>query len=931
MKLKLMFFGILLSTCLVFAQENTQTFLSLRQTGVEDFLKKYPKFDGRGVIVFVFDTGVDMGIEGLTKTSTGEVKVIDVQDFTGQGDVKYYEADIENKDGKKYFENQANKFSVLGAEKLSLKADDDKYFIGAVKEDFWKNSGSGIKDINGNGKTDDVFYFVTFKVKEGNENYWVVYFDTNCNGDVSDEKPLRNYREKQDSFFIVNGEKLPRLTMGLNIFPELSLVNFHFDDGGHGTHVAGIATGNNIGQVGLQGVAPGAYVISCKLGNNNFSGGATVTESMKKAYLYADKLSKETKTPCIINMSFGIGSEIEGYGDMEKFLDKLVKENPYLYIAVSNGNEGPGISTSGLPAASSSVFSSGAVLTKEVGNDLYGSVIDNDIILYFSSRGGEVSKPDIVSPGACTSTVPNWGENDRFWGTSMASPYTAGVMALLMSALKVEYPDVKVPSLLLYKAIRESATRWNQYTSIDQGAGFINVDKAYDLLKKYIKNGEIEKFETYKISAMCPNMPDGKAPNIYLRNGSFLTGNETLTYVVQRNKFDGKDKFYRVFTLESDSDWLIPVQKKTYIRNEQPTNVVVRFDKNKMKEPGMYNGKIKAYREGSDKYVEFEMMATVVIPEEFTPENNYRKTFSGTVDKAMFKRYFVNVPAGATNMKLKLYSTAGKYLSGRLNLHSPNGQQLDVTQTITAEKDYAQLERNYFNLEPGVYEVVVEGSFLAKNVSTYNLYIEFGGINAVDKPVVCSNKKTIDVVNRFNNTPMFTLDGKILGYEKSYYVTIKGKDYYTAPFELKEGESERTFEIELTKENFNKVTDFAIMIYNKEDIAIEKDGLSYRKGVISVSDGAGAYKLALIPGFTNAEGELTVLVTEKTYFADPIEVNVKAKNRKSVILYPSVTETLTLDYKLPELKLPEGTKLFGEINFLNNSNGLEYQLPINVN
>ena len=84
MKLKLMFFGLLLSTCLVFAQENTQTFLSLRQTGVEDFLKKYPKFDGRGVIVFVFDTGVDMGIEGLTKTSTGEVKVIDVQDFTGQ-------------------------------------------------------------------------------------------------------------------------------------------------------------------------------------------------------------------------------------------------------------------------------------------------------------------------------------------------------------------------------------------------------------------------------------------------------------------------------------------------------------------------------------------------------------------------------------------------------------------------------------------------------------------------------------------------------------------------------------------------------------------------------------------------------------------------------------------------------------------------------
>ncbi|MFN7014958.1 MAG: VWA domain-containing protein, partial [Bacteroidia bacterium] len=60
---------------------------------------------------------------------------------------------------------------------------------------------------------------------------------------------------------------------------------------------------------------------------------------------------------------------------LEKFIDKLVKDNPYLYSAISNGNEGPGISTAGLPAASSNVFSSGAVLTKEVGNDLYGAVI----------------------------------------------------------------------------------------------------------------------------------------------------------------------------------------------------------------------------------------------------------------------------------------------------------------------------------------------------------------------------------------------------------------------------------------------------------------------------------------------------------------------------------------------------------------------------
>ncbi len=218
------------------------------------------------------------------------------------------------------------------------------------------------------------------------------------------------------------------------------------NDGSHGTHCAGIACGNNIGETTLNGVAPGAYLMGFKLGNNNYAGGATISGSMKQAFLYADKISKERKEPCIINLSFGIGSEIEAHSDMEKFLEKLVKKNPYLYIATSNGNNGPGISTTGLPATTDAIFSSGAVLAQDVGNDLYGTILEKDIILHFSSRGGEVAKPDVVSPGAATSTVPNFSRADRFWGTSMASPYSAGVMSLILSAAQVEFPDVKIPS-----------------------------------------------------------------------------------------------------------------------------------------------------------------------------------------------------------------------------------------------------------------------------------------------------------------------------------------------------------------------------------------------------------------------------------------------------------------------------------------------------
>ncbi len=51
--------------------------------------------------------------------------------------------------------------------------------------------------------------------------------------------------------------------------------------------------GNKISDKEFYGIAPGANVIGLKLGNNNYSGGATVAESMKKAYLYADQVSKE--------------------------------------------------------------------------------------------------------------------------------------------------------------------------------------------------------------------------------------------------------------------------------------------------------------------------------------------------------------------------------------------------------------------------------------------------------------------------------------------------------------------------------------------------------------------------------------------------------------------------------------------------------------
>ncbi|KAL6054111.1 tripeptidyl-peptidase II Tpp2, variant 2 [Balamuthia mandrillaris] len=61
--------------------------LPKRETQVGAFLSKYPAYDGKDVVVGIFDTGVDAGAEGLRRCPDGSTKVIDMVDCTGAGDV----------------------------------------------------------------------------------------------------------------------------------------------------------------------------------------------------------------------------------------------------------------------------------------------------------------------------------------------------------------------------------------------------------------------------------------------------------------------------------------------------------------------------------------------------------------------------------------------------------------------------------------------------------------------------------------------------------------------------------------------------------------------------------------------------------------------------------------------------------------------------
>ncbi|MCG3136940.1 MAG: hypothetical protein HJJLKODD_00778 [Phycisphaerae bacterium] len=909
------------------------TQLSLSTCGVDKFHKENPEVDGRGVVIAVLDTGVDMGVPGLTVTPDGQPKVIDVQDFTGEGDVALSEISYDVQRDKLVRNDNENNPVEYGFTPANKQPAGTRFWFGLLPESRFANSE--VTDPNNNGQTSDDYAILVMVPPGAADDQAVVYVDTNCNRDWSDEKALLNYHVKQDTFQFAREKKESQfalLTCAVNVFLSDKKVILHFDDGGHGTHVAGIAAGYRINnQPNFHGVAPGAKVISLKIGNNTYSGGATVTASKKKAFEYAAEYARKHNVPVVCNLSYGIGSERDGHSDIDTFLDKLLRENPNLVVFTSAGNEGPGLSSVGTPAAAPAAITIAALLAADSARDVMSVQMEGPQLALFSSRGGELAKPDIAVPGYATSTVPRWNRRGDFWrGTSMASPYACGMGAVMVSAAVKQYPDHAQRSSWVRQALARSARPLAGFQALDYGAGVPEMSTAVEVYLQMVASLQDDILFDYDVTTPSPLAVGGQGPTAYWRT-PYFPNDRSQVFTVQPRFTPTSDaeqvaNFSRQYTLKSDADWCQVRQQQVYFRGEQSATVNVDYDSSKLKQPGLYVATITGDAEGQ---VGFRLINTVVVPYTFDITNQYQTAIANQkVEGWKVQRYFFAVPAGASAMHLQLGAVENQPAELAIReIFKPNGDTLGNGQFRLDTKNQlleAQWTISGDDLQTGVWELCTY-SRKPDETANYQLQVRFSGITA--QPAAITNWRhpegqkpsgQLILTQLWPTAVPISASGTIDGYRATLEQKLTpAEDTLNRSITFQPEIKAVRVDIEYSEDDFARFTDVPVCVYDANGTAIAKDGMSYRQLSLLVNNpnptGANvSCNLEVRPAFALTDPEIFVNTTVKlTYlYRDPIQVSISGAD----MLYPGVATRLNFKLSATPPQNPTDTVTVGSIH-----------------
>jgi tripeptidyl-peptidase-2 len=748
-----------------------------RETGVLDFLKKHPDFDGRGVVLAVFDTGVDPAASGLQVTSTGERKLVDVIDATGSGDVDTSRIVQVEKGGK--LEGLTGRKLILPAKltnpskkfHLGMKRAADLFTggvnrrIARLRNEKWSRELSSIReqrakkdeekekkgdrkafqkasvdlslkerDLIARGKTlqsleekfvssdpGPVYDCVVWS--DGKEFHVLV--DTDEDGDLRDEKDLRP--------FGIAGEygKLGQeqaATFAVQVYEGGNLLSIVTVSGSHGSHVASIAAAHFPKESHRDGVAPGAKILSIKIGDTRLGGSSSGLGEMRGVAACAQYGAD------LMNASWGGASQYQdGKNDTVRMYN-LLAEKYGVTAFVSAGNSGPALSTLGSPGGeASSIIGVGAYISAEMSRVLYSQTTAGPNTAYqFSARGparnGDLGV-DIMGPGGAYASLAydELRKSQRYHGTSMSSPSVAGLGALLVSAAKqtkVAYSPARIRAALM-----NSARFVKGVEVFAQGAGLVQALPAWAHLQANQKQPAWDHF--YDVKTNSNTFSAG--PGLYLR-GDIPVGKREVRFDLAP-KFAAKITAPERFNLEDDlvfsatEPW-VKIPGYARLANGSITiRPILDIPKSRVGEP-LYAEIHARLPRSPEAGPLVRIPITIVRGEKTKAHLKYRGGYDLEIESGKTYRRFFQVPTNASHVKLRLRRDDGNPLARYLMLH---------TVTLVADSSYYSYNSlDYLRVESGSEKEVLVPVSSGKTV-------EF----AIHQPYFSVGKTRVDVEFEF--------------------------------------------------------------------------------------------------------------------------------------------------------------------------------------
>jgi len=345
----------------------------------------------------------------------------------------------------------------------------------------------------------------------------------------------------------------------LNVYDEGNVLSIVTDSSPHGTHVAGITAAYHPGDESQNGVAPGAQIVSCKIGDHRVGRESGVGLTRALAAVVQHKCH-------LINMSYGEPAAVNNKGRFVELANQVVHKHNVVFVS-SAGNSGPGLSTVGAPGGTSDcIIGVGAFVSPSLANAGHSlrEPLEDGLQYTWSSRGpttdGDLGV-SLSAPGGAIAPVPTWTLERRTLmnGTSMASPCVCGGIALVISAAIKE--NVEFSPASLRRACETTALPLHTHqpdSKCTYGHGLLQVGAAFGRLQNLAFGPDVR----YEVSTSVSGS-NTSGRGLYVREPYQWTGTAVeARCTIQPKMHEDVDNqtvratFEQRLTLHSSAAWL---------------------------------------------------------------------------------------------------------------------------------------------------------------------------------------------------------------------------------------------------------------------------------------------------------------------------------------------------------------------------------------